>query len=97
MHYLLDLCANKSVTLAIEKKIRRIKMLKHNNVFIIDIQDQGIETKDKDVLLEVFEGLMCNTSSLVKKPSLILMSLLGQENIPKDTALLWSVYLKKKN
>lgn len=42
-------------------------MLRHNDVFIIDIQEQGIEAKDKDILLESFEGLMCNTSSLVKK------------------------------
>ena len=39
-------------------------MLRHNDVFIIDIQEQGIEAKDKDILLESFEGLMCNTSSL---------------------------------
>jgi hypothetical protein len=67
MRYLLDLCVNKSVTVVIEKKIRRFKMLRHNDVFIIDIQEQGIEAKDKDILLESFEGLMCNTSSLVKK------------------------------
>lgn len=67
MRYLLDLCVNKSVTVVIEKKIRRFKMLRHNDVFIIDIQEQGIEAKDKDILLESFEELMCNTSSLVKK------------------------------
>ncbi|MBS5834398.1 MAG: hypothetical protein KIC51_04685 [Acetobacter sp.] len=42
-------------------------MLKHNDVFIIDIQEQNIKAVDKDVLLETFEHLMCNTSSLVKK------------------------------
>lgn len=52
MRYLLDLCVNKSVTVVIEKKIRRFKMLRHNDVFIIDIQEQGIEAKDKDILLE---------------------------------------------
>lgn len=46
-------------------------MLRHNDVFIIDIQEQGIEAKDKDILLESFEGLMCNTSSLVKKCNMI--------------------------
>lgn len=42
-------------------------MLKHNDVFIIDIQEQNIKAVDKDVLLETFEHLMCHTSSLVKK------------------------------
>lgn len=45
-------------------------MLKHNDVFIIDIQEQNIKAVDKDVLLETFEHLMCNTSSLVKKAEL---------------------------
>ncbi len=42
-------------------------MLRHNDVFILDIQEQGIEAKDKDILLDTFEDLMCRTSSLVKK------------------------------
>ena len=42
-------------------------MLKHNDVFIIDIEEKGVNANDKDVLLETFEYLICNTSSLVKK------------------------------
>ena len=42
-------------------------MLKHNDVSIIDIQEQNIKAVDKDVLLETFEHMMCHTSSLVKK------------------------------
>ncbi len=42
-------------------------MLKYNDVCIIDVQEYGIKTKDKDILLETFETLMCKTSSLVKK------------------------------
>lgn len=49
MRYLLDLCVNKSVTVVIEKKIRRFKMLRHNDVFIIDIQEQGIEAKNANL------------------------------------------------
>ena len=41
-------------------------MLKHNDVSIIDIQEQNIKAVDKDVLLETFEHMMCHTSSLVK-------------------------------
>lgn len=97
MRYLLDLCVNKSVTVVIEKKIRRFKMLRHNDVFIVDIQEQGIEAKDKDILLESFEGLMCNTSSLVKKPNTMLMNLLGPDSIPKVIASLWNACLKKRD
>lgn len=96
MHYLLDLCANKSVTLAIEKKIRRIKMLKHNDVFIIDIQDQGIEAKDKDVLLEVFDGLMCNTSSLVKKAEFDIDEFAWAGKYTKGYGLIMERLLKEK-
>ena len=42
-------------------------MLKHNDVSIIDIQEQNIKAVDKDVLLETFEHMRCHTSSLVKK------------------------------
>lgn len=42
-------------------------MLKYNDVCIIDIQEHGIKTKDKDILLETFKTLMCKTSLLVKK------------------------------
>lgn len=98
MRYLLDLCVNKSVTVVIEKKIRRFKMLRHNDVFIIDIQEQGIEAKDKDILLESFEGLMCNTSSLVKKAEYDVDEFAwAGHSIPKVIASLWNACLKKRD
>lgn len=33
-------------------------MLRHNDFFILDIQEQGIEAKDKDILLDIFPVLL---------------------------------------
>ena len=42
-------------------------MKKYNDVFIVDVQEVEIDQDDKEVLLDTFEHLMQNTSSLVKK------------------------------
>lgn len=71
-------------------------MLRHNDVFIIDIQEQDIEAKDKDVLLEVFERLMCNTSSLVKKAEFDIDEFAWAGKLTKGYNLIMERLLKEK-
>lgn len=42
-------------------------MKNYKEKFIIDIQEYGVDKKDKEILLDTFEDLMIKTSSLVKK------------------------------
>ena len=72
-------------------------MLRHNDVFIIDIQEQGIEAKDKDILLESFEGLMCNTSSLVKKAEYDVDEFAWAGQHTKGYRLIMNACLKKRD
>lgn len=71
-------------------------MLKHNDVFIIDVQVQEVETKDKDVLLETFETLMCKTSSLVKKAEFDIDEFAWAGKYTKGYTLVMERLLKEK-
>lgn len=71
-------------------------MLKHNDVFIIDVRVQEIEAKDKDVLLETFETLMCKTSSLVKKAEFDIDEFAWAGQYTKGYTLVMERLLKEK-
>lgn len=71
-------------------------MLKHNDVFIIDVRVQEIEVKDKDVLLETFETLMCKTSSLVKKAEFDIDEFAWAGQYTKGYTLVMERLLKEK-
>ena len=71
-------------------------MLKHNDVFIIDVRVQEIEANDQDVLLETFETLMCKTSSLVKKAEFDIDEFAWAGQYTKGYTLVMERLLKEK-